>query len=62
MIKVRVYNPGELASELARFESGIPSKFPPPPSRQCSVQSHAPHKLERASGSGTQQEEGDAGA
>ena len=30
MIKVRVYNPGELASELARFESGTSSKFHPP--------------------------------
>ena len=58
--KARVYNPGELASELARFESGTSSKSPPilsvlrPKPR--------PHKLERASGSGTQQGEGDAGA
>ena len=43
--KARVYNPGELASELARFESGISSKFHPSPSRQCSVQSHAPTNL-----------------
>ena len=38
--KARVYSPGELASELARFESGTSSKFYPP--RQCSFQSHAP--------------------
>ena len=45
-IKARVYNPGELASELARFESGTSSKFhPPSPSHQCSVQSHAPTSL-----------------
>ena len=48
--KARVYNPGELAT----FE------IAPPPSRQCSVQSHA-HTRERASGSVTQQG-GDAGA
>ena len=29
--KARVYNPGELASELARFESGTSSKSPPIP-------------------------------
>ena len=29
-LKSRVYNPGELAEELARFESGTSSKFHPP--------------------------------
>ena len=43
-IKARVYNPRGLASELARFESGTFSKFHPP-SRQCSIQSHAPTNL-----------------
>ena len=42
--KARVYNPGERASELARFESGTSSKYPPP-FCQCSVQSHTPTNL-----------------
>ena len=45
-VKIRVYNPGELAGELARFESGTSSKFhPPSPPRQCSIQSHSPTNL-----------------
>ena len=55
-IKARVYNPGELTRELARFESGTSSKF-----HLCRPKP-LPHKLERASVSGTQQGEGDAGA
>ena len=45
-LKHSVYNPGELARELARFESGTSSKFhPPSPSRQWSIQSHSPTNL-----------------
>ena len=57
MFKARVYNPGE----LARFESGTSSKFHPPIPSVLRPKPR-PHKLERASGSGTQQGEGDAGA
>ena len=46
LIKARVYNPGKLARELARFESGTSSKFhPPSPFRQCSIQSYSPTNL-----------------
>ena len=58
--KAMVYNPGELARQLARFESGPSSKPPPFPS--VLLPKPRPHKLERTSGSGTQQGEGDAGA
>ena len=45
-LKARVYNPGELARELARFEIGTSSEFhPPSPPHQCSVQSHSPTNL-----------------
>ena len=57
----RVYNPGELASELARFESGTSSKFQPAIPSALRPKPR-PHKLECASGSGTQQGEGDASA
>ena len=59
-LKSRVYNPGELAEELARFESGTSSKFHPP--LPILRPKPLPHKLECATGSGTQQGEGDAGA
>ena len=63
VVKARVYNPVELAREIARFKSGTSSKFHSPfpiPSVLCPKP--LPHKLERASVSGTQQGEGDAGA
>ena len=60
--KARVYNPGELASKLARFESGTSSKSPRPPIPSVFHPKPHPHKLEYASGSGTQQGEGDARA
>ena len=40
-LKARVYNPGELVRELARFESGTSSKFHHPPPHPVSALSKA---------------------
>ena len=58
LLKARVYNPGELAGELARFESGTSYKLPPSfPSSQSSVQSHVPTSFNRHLAVGLSREE-----
>ena len=44
-LKPRVYNPGELARELARFESGTSFKYPHPPIPSVLCPKPCPHKL-----------------